>query len=337
MSGHMGARRNIAIIGTGISGLSAAWLLSRHHDVTVFERDLRIGGHSNTVAPDLAGNPVPVDTGFIVYNEAAYPNLTALFDHLGVATHPTEMSFSVSLDNGRMEYSGGDLAGLFAQKRNLLRGRFWSMLRDIVRFYQQAPRDLAELERTGTTLGDYLRQSGYGTAFCEDHLLPMAGAIWSAPPDALRDYPAAAFIRFQQNHGLLKLRDREMWRSVSGGSRTYVDRLTSTFRDRIRTGTEIAKIRRDGYGVSLLSSEGHEMRFDHVVIATHADQALSMLGAPLRRRKKSFSARSDTVEARSFYIPTRHSCRDGARPGRAGTTSAIRTARARPESPSPIG
>ena len=177
-----GPRMKIAVIGTGISGLSAAWLLQQRHDVTVYERAPRLGGHSNTVDVKLAGRAVPVDTGFIVYNPPNYPNLTAMFDYLGVPTKPSDMSFGVSLNGGNLEYSGSDLAGLFAQKRNLVRPRFLSMLRDLLRFYREAPAAAAALADPAITLGDYLRQGGYGDAFCRDHLLPMAAAIWSAPP-----------------------------------------------------------------------------------------------------------------------------------------------------------
>lgn len=186
------ARKNIAVVGTGISGLSAAWLLSQRHDVTVFERDARAGGHSNTVVVDGPGGPVPVDTGFIVYNEATYPNLTALFAHLGVPTARSEMSFSVSLHGGLLEYSGSGLAGLLAQRRNLVRPRFWAMLRDLTRFYREAPEALDVAEASGATLRAWLEAGCYGAAFREDHLLPMAAAIWSAPLDEILNYPRRA-------------------------------------------------------------------------------------------------------------------------------------------------
>ena len=168
---------------------------------------------------DRADGPVAVDTGFIVYNELTYPNLTALFAHLDVPTQMSAMSFAVSLAGGELEYSGRNLSGLFADKRHLFRPRFWSMLRDLRRFYREAPRDLAALEEFHTTLGDYLDANSYGTPFRRDHLLPMAGAIWSAPANAILKYPAASFIRFQDSHGLLKLRNRPPWRTVLGGSR----------------------------------------------------------------------------------------------------------------------
>jgi len=260
---------DIAIVGSGISGLSAAWLLAKRHRVTLFERDGRIGGHSHTVVAD----GIPVDTGFIVYNERTYPNLTALFDHLGVATKPSAMSFSVSLDRGRLEYSG-NIAGLFAQPRNVASPRFWSMLKDLARFYHRAPRDLPGV---GTaSLGDYLDGIGCGPAFRDDHLYPMAAAIWSTPVHKIPDYPAAAFIRFCENHGLLRFVRRPAWRTVEGGSREYVARLTASFDDRIRRGCGVRSIARIADGVEVRSDAGLKW-FDHVVIAAHADDALRLL------------------------------------------------------------
>ncbi len=260
----------IAVIGSGISGLSAAWLLSKRHRVTLFEADPRIGGHSHTVD---VGN-VPVDTGFIVYNERTYPNLTALFDHLGVATKPSRMSFSVSLDDGRLEYAG-NLAGLFAQAKNMASPRFWSMLRDLALFYHRAPRDLANVG--GASLADYLDGIGCGAAFRDDHLYPMAAAIWSTPAHKISDYPAAAFIRFCENHGLLTLYRRPVWRTVAGGTREYVRKLSAGLGDSMRIACPVRSIFRRGQQVLVDSPMGREA-FDHVVVATHADQALALLG-----------------------------------------------------------
>lgn len=272
-----GPRLKIAVIGTGISGLSAAWLLQQRHDVTVYERAARLGGHSNTVDVNAGDRTVPVDTGFIVYNPPNYPNLTALFEHLGVPTKPSDMSFGVSLDGGDLEYSGSDLAGLFAQKRNLVRPRFLSMLRDLLRFYRDAPAAAAALDDPAITLGDYLRQGGYGDAFCRDHLLPMAAAIWSAPAHEMLDYPAAAFIRFHANHGLLQIADRPEWRTVDGGSKVYVAKLTERIADRIRLDCGAVSVRRTGDGVVVCDGNGHVQNFDHVVLASHADQSLALL------------------------------------------------------------
>jgi uncharacterized protein len=275
MSG--GPRLKIAVIGTGISGMSAAWLLQQRHEVTVFERAPRLGGHSNTIDVPAEGGVIPVDTGFIVYNPVNYPNLTALFDHLRVPTKASDMSFGVSLDGGALEYSGRDLAGLFAQKRNLLRPRFLSMLRDLLRFYRDAPATAAALADPTITLGAYLRAGGYGEAFCRDHLLPMASAIWSAPPRQMLDYPAAAFIRFHANHGLLQIADRPEWRTVDGGSKVYVAKLTKGFSDRLRLDCDAVSVRRTADGVVVRDGNSNAERFDHVVLAAHADQSLALL------------------------------------------------------------
>ncbi len=248
MTGKSSKQKNIAIVGTGISGMAAAWLLSQDHNVTVYECEDRTGGHSNTVTVAGAEGDIAVDTGFIVYNEHTYPNLTALFAHLDVPTQLSDMSFAVSLAGGELEYSG-TLTGLFAEKRNLLRPRFWSMLRDVHRFYREAPRDLAALNEFHTTLGDYLDAGAYSAAFRSDHLLPMAAAIWSAPARSILDYPAASFIRFHDNHGLLRLRNRPPWRTVLGGSRVYVERLTRSYKDRIRLAAGVTAIRRNEDGV----------------------------------------------------------------------------------------
>jgi predicted NAD/FAD-binding protein len=282
-------RKRIAVVGAGISGLSAAWLLGTRHEVVLYERDTRLGGHSNTVFVNGRHGPLPVDTGFIVYNETTYPNLTALFDHLGVATKTSEMSFAFSRDGGRLEYCGAGLRGLFAQKRNLSNPRFWSMLRDLVRFYKSAAVDVSRLPASHT-LGDYLQQGRYGVAFRDDHLLPMAGAIWSAPGSAILGYPASAFIRFFDNHGLLMLSGRPQWRTVEGGSIAYVRKLADAFNGCVRLDAEIASIRRqDGEVVVQDRTLGAE-RFDEVIIAAHADQALGLLADASREERELLGA-----------------------------------------------
>jgi predicted NAD/FAD-binding protein len=273
-----GQRLNIAIVGSGISGMSAAWLLSQKHDVTVYEQENRLGGHSNTVeAPAKASStPIAVDTGFIVFNDTNYPNLVALFDHLKVPTKASEMSFAVSIDEGALEYGTTTIGQLFAQWRNLIRPRFWSMLRDLMRFYREAP-GFRENGDTITSLGAYLDRGRYGRPFQDDHLLPMAAAIWSTPSGRVRDYPAAAMIRFCENHGLLKVTGRPQWRTVDGGSREYIKRLTAAYADRVHIGQAVRNIARNQHGVMITDITGRSAQYDHVVIAAHADQALAML------------------------------------------------------------
>ena len=223
---------NIAVIGSGISGLSCAWLLSKSHRVTVFEAEGRLGGHTNTVdAPrstdsqSIGSDPIAIDTGFIVYNTRNYPNLVALFDHLGVATHPTDMGFAVSMEEGAFEYSGSGLSGLFAQPKNLFRPRFWSMMAEIRRFYREGRALLQLKDADEISLRDLVVRGGYSNAFIRDHLLPMAAAIWSTPVADMFDHPAGAFLRFCDTHGLMQFKDRPQWRSVQGGARTYVKKL----------------------------------------------------------------------------------------------------------------
>jgi predicted NAD/FAD-binding protein len=268
-------RQTIAVIGSGISGLSAAWLLSRGHDVTLYEADDRLGGHANTVEID----GVAVDTGFIVYNEPNYPNLVALFRHLDVPTVDSDMSFGVSLDHGALEYSSN---ALLAQKRNVANPRFLKMLLDVTRFYRNGPRDVARLE-TGEPcrLDDYLRHQGFGRAFAEDHLFPQAAAIWSASMQDIREFPAAALLRFFDNHGLmLPIDKRPIWRTVVGGSRSYVSRLAADFKGETLLRRPVRQIVRAPEGVTIEDATGQSRRFDQVVVAAHADQALAMLSRP---------------------------------------------------------
>lgn len=272
--------RKIAVIGSGAAALAAAWSLARRHDVTIFEKNAHLGGHANTVeVAEEDGRRIAVDTGFIVYNERTYPNLIRMFDQLAVPTRATDMSFGVSLDEGAMEYSGESLRGLFGQPVNLVRPRFLGMVADILRFYRNAPKLMA-LAEPGPSLGEYLRANRYGDAFVQDHLLPMAAAIWSAPAATMLDFPAISFVRFCANHGLLQLTDRPQWRTVIGGSREYVRRLTADMPHKAHLNTPVLAIERHAGGVDVITAGGHREAFDEVVIGSHADEALGMLVRP---------------------------------------------------------
>ncbi len=283
-------RRRIAVVGSGISGLSAAWLLGQAHEVTLYEADDRIGGHSNTVEAPTPSAPVAVDTGFIVYNADNYPNLVALFEHLSVPTKPAHMSFAVSIDDGAFEYSSHGIPALFAQKRNWVSPRFWRMISDLLRFQKQAPKDLAEMERTGETLDAYLNRNGYGDLFKEAHLLPQAAAIWSCSMGQMSAYPAASFVRFYMNHNLLTYDLKPTWRTVDGGSRAYVSRLHAAFAGRTVLNAGVVGVARDGGGATLRFADGRSERFDAVLLATHSDQALRLLDQPTADERRLLGA-----------------------------------------------
>jgi uncharacterized protein len=274
----------IAVIGTGIAGNAAAWALATGspHQVTVYEKDHRIGGHSATVDVDYDGVTIPVDTGFIVYNELNYPNMTRLFAHLGVQTEASDMGFSVSSRDGAMEWAGRQSAmldGLFARRRNLVSFAHLKMIREMFRFNRSALDDRAAGRLTSESIGDYLARGGYSQRFRDEYLVPMGAAIWSMPPRSLIEFPADSFIAFFDHHRLLHW-DRPVWRTVSGGSRSYVGKLTAPFADRIRQGTGVERILRHDLGVTVIDTTGHHERYDQVIIAAHSDQALAMLGDP---------------------------------------------------------
>ena len=270
-------KQRIAVVGAGISGLAAAWLLSRRYDVTVFEAGDYLGGHTNTLDVTLEGKTFPVDTGFLVFNERTYPNLIALFALIGVESVETEMTFAVSLESPDLEWAGSNLATLFGQKRNLFRPRFWRMLADIVRFNRESVAWLANNPGNELGLRAFLAERDYSDAFSDWYLLPMAAAIWSCPPGQMLDMPLATFIRFCQNHGLLQVFDRPRWRTVRGGGREYVKKLAAQLDD-VRLACPVSAVTRDGGGLRVTHAAGEEV-FDQVVMACHSDQALAILGA----------------------------------------------------------
>jgi hypothetical protein len=273
---------SLAIIGTGIAGLGCAHFLRHDFEVTVFEEDTRVGGHTHTIdAPEPGtGRSVAMDTGFMVFNHPTYPHLTRLFAELGVATQRTDMSFSVRHAASGLEFAGSSLNHLFAQRRNLLRPRFWRMLSAISRFNREAIAALEDPAAQQETLGDYVRRRGYGSDFFDLYLVPMSSAVWSTPPELMLGFPATTLLRFFHNHGFLGLDTQHQWWTVTGGSRSYVAKLTAPWRDRIRTGEGARRIVRTADGVVVRTASGAAHTFDRVILACHADQALRLLAAP---------------------------------------------------------
>lgn len=268
--------RRVAVIGSGIAGLSTAWLLSRAAQVTLFEAGSYFGGHTNTVDVEVEGQRFGVDTGFLVFNERTYPNLCALFELLDVPVAQSDMSFSVSMRSPDVEWAGSDLNTVFAQRSNLLRPSMWRMIADILRFNREATEMATRGSAPEVTLGDYLQAAGYGAVFRDRYLLPMAAAIWSCPTRTMLDYPLATFVRFCHNHGLVQIFDRPQWRTVRGGAREYVSRMLPAIAD-ARLNAPVEHVHRDDAGV-WLRSRGAQERFDEVVFACHSDQTLALLG-----------------------------------------------------------
>lgn len=266
----------VAIVGSGISGLTVAYHLADRHDITVFEANGYVGGHTNTVEVEVEGERHAIDTGFIVFNDWTYPNFVRLMEELGVASKPTSMGFSVRCDASGWEYSGNSLNSLFSQRRNLLRPSFWRMLSDILRFNRNGAR-LVESIPEEMTVNEFLRREGYGREFGERYLKPMGSAIWSCPLRTFGDFPVKFLLEFCKNHGLLSVWKRPTWRVIEGGSQNYVKAMTAKFRDRIRLKTAVAGVRRSEAGVEVRLSNGAVEHFDHVVMACHSDQALRRL------------------------------------------------------------
>jgi predicted NAD/FAD-binding protein len=278
----------IAIIGTGVSGLVAAHRLAREHELVVYEASDRIGGHTHTVPVQADGGTVWVDTGFIVFNDRNYPNFEALLSELGVASQPSHMSFSVSDGRGGFEYAGTPW-GLFARPAHLLSPSFLGMLRDWRRFNREA-QALIGMNGTAPSLGHWLEQQGFSRNFVERLIVPQASAVWSADPEQMWSFPASFMAEFFENHGMYSLRDRPRWRTVSGGSRSYVEAITAPWRDRVRTGAPVRRIERLADGVRIEAEGCESEEFDQVVVATHSDQALAMLADPSKAEREVLGA-----------------------------------------------
>ena len=301
----------IAIIGTGISGLSAAFLLQKKHELVVYEKEARIGGHSRTVTVQHGNRIIPVDTGFIVYNERNYPNLTALFKLLGVSTKDSNMSFAMSVRDGWLEWGARSFNAVFGQRRNIFNWRFLNLFREVMRFNAQVTG--AVKREPGITLGEFVDRQGFSDWFKKYYLLPMGGAIWSCPPTQMLQFPAQVFVDFFENHGLLAISGQPQWRTVDGGSQIYVEKLVASFRDRVRLECGATGVQRVVRGVRVLDAKGGAEEFDHVIFACHADEALALLSDADEHEKSTLSAikysRNEVVLHKDpRFMPKRRRC-----------------------------
>jgi predicted NAD/FAD-binding protein len=307
------SRLHIAVVGAGVAGLTAAWLLGRKHRVSLFEKNDYAGGHTRTVQVETGtGAPVPVDTGFVVMNEANYPLLTRLFRQLDVATHDSDMSFSYHCLRTGYQYSGSSARALFGKRRYAFRLDHWRLLLGILRFNRDARRDLEEGRLDGMSLGDYLERSRVNRYVSERYVIPMGSAIWSMPPIGMLNFPAHSFLRFFYNHGLLNVERRVQWKSVVGGSHQYVRRMLGEFDGSVRLNASIEHIRRTARGVRVRHRDGREEVFDRIVIATHADEALGLLADPTPREKEllgtwTYQDNQVVLHTDPAHMPTRRS------------------------------
>jgi predicted NAD/FAD-binding protein len=298
----------IAVIGSGVAGVGAAWQLSREHEVVLFEREARLGGHTHTHQVTQGERSYSVDSGFIVFNADNYPLFSRMLDELGVPSQPTTMSFSVQDARSGLEYNATDFDSLFCQRRNLVSPRFWGMVRDILRFYREAPALLA-LPGDGPSLGDYLVQNRYSPMFIEDHLVPMASALWSSPAEGIMGFPAKYLARFMDNHHMLQVQGRPPWRVVTGGSSSYLRALEKDWAVQVRLSSPVRRVKRDADGVEVHTDTGVE-RFDQVVLACHSDQALALLADPSAAETEvlgaiPYQANETVLHTDARLLPTR--------------------------------
>ena len=281
--------KTLAIIGTGIAGMACGHFLHPRYELTLYERNPYAGGHTNTVEVDEDGTSVPIDTGFMVYNEVTYPELTKLFRDLNVATKPTSMSFSIQHVPSGLEFCGSGFRGLFAQRKNLLNVRFWKLLLEIKRFNADAPRILDDPAYEDVTLRDYAREMAHSREFLDKYLIPMSSAVWSTPPDAMLEFPALTLVRFFKNHGFLGLDTQHPWRTVSGGSKMYRDKIVRPYRDRLQLGRPAVRVTRKDGKAWVTGKSGATRGFDHVILASHADESLALLGDPTPQERALLS------------------------------------------------
>ena len=302
----MNRPQNIAIIGSGIAGLTAGYVLSRQHQVTLFEANDYLGGHTHTQNVELDGQCYPVNTGFIVFNDWTYPNFIKLMEQLGVQSEASDMSFSVRCENTGLEYNGTNLNALFAQRRNLLSPKFLRMVYDIIRFNKQTVQALAtNAVSDAQTLGEFVSEHGYSKGFVDYYIVPMGSAIWSASVEVMMAFPLKFFLQFFNNHGMLSVDHRPQWRVISGGSRAYIEPITRPFKDQIKLNTPVVSVKRDAQGVDLVTHSGERLRFDQVIFACHSDQALRILDNPTADEKDILGALPYQMNQVALHTDTR--------------------------------
>ena len=306
-------KKKLAIVGSGISGMAAAWFLHRRFDITLFEQNDYVGGHTNTVTIEEGNRKVPVDTGFMVFNHVTYPLLTRLFKELEVETEATDMSFSVQHRPSNLEFNGGNLDLLFVQRRNLLSPRYWRMLFSIDRFNKEAIPAINDPRWADFTLAQYIQSRGYGSDMLDRYLIPMSSAVWSTPPEVMLDFPAMTLLRFWHNHGFLGLDKRHQWFTVTGGSRNYAQKLTAPYQEQIRRSRKVIGVKRSPKSVELSFAEGTSETFDKVLLASHADQSLAMLSDPTEQesrllREFRYQPNTATVHTDKSFMPRLRRC-----------------------------